>query len=76
MGRLFGIIVIVAGLWAAAEIYNEGTANAFGGALTRLGMVQAAQPGEEQHVGQRAGAKVGKARAEADARRAKMLGEE
>ena len=75
MGRLFGIIVIVAGLWAAAEIYNEGTANAFGGALTRLGMVQAAQPGEEQHVGQRAGNRVSKSQAEAEARRNRMLGE-
>ena len=75
MGKLFGIVVIVVGLWAAAEIYNEGSANAFGGALERMGMVEAAQPGEEQHLGQRAGAKVGKARTEADARRSKMLDE-
>ncbi len=75
MGKLFGIIVIVVGLWAGAEIYNEGAANAFGGALTRLGMVQTAEPGEDQQVGQRVGSKVSKSQAEADARRSRMLGE-
>jgi len=75
MGKLFGIVVIVAGLWAGAEIYNEGSANAFDGALVRIGMVEAAESGEEQHLGQRAGSKVGKAHDEADARRSKLLGE-
>ncbi|MBW2664798.1 MAG: hypothetical protein JRE13_00785 [Deltaproteobacteria bacterium] len=75
MGKLFGIIVIVVGLWAGVEIYNEGTANAFDGALARMGMVEAAEPGEEQRVGQRSGAKVEKSHAKAEARRNRMLGE-
>ncbi|MBW2290140.1 MAG: hypothetical protein JRG80_18720 [Deltaproteobacteria bacterium] len=75
MAKLFGIIVIVVGLWAGVEIYNEGTANAFDGALARMGMVEAAEPGEEQHLGQRAGSKVRKSQAEAEARRSRMLGE-
>ena len=75
MGKLFGIVVIVVGLWAGAEIYNEGTANAFDGALVRMGIVEVAQPGKEQPLGQRAGAKVERAGAEAEARRSRMLGE-
>ena len=33
MGRLFGLCVIVLGLWAAAEMYTNGLSNAFGGVL-------------------------------------------
>ncbi len=75
MGKLFGVVVIVFGLWAAAEIYNEGTANAFGGMLARTGMVEAAKPGEEQRVGERVGSKVTQNHAEADARRDRLLAE-
>jgi hypothetical protein len=75
MGKLFGIVVIVVGLWAGAEIYTEGTANAFDGALARMGIVETAKPSEEQRTGQRVGRKVGKNHAEADARRNRMLGE-
>ena len=75
MGKLFGIVVIVVGLWAGAEIYNEGTANAFGGALARMGMVEAAEPGEEPNLGRRTGTKVERNHAEADARRERMLAE-
>ncbi len=31
MGRLFGIVLILFGLWVGIEVYNEGTQNAFGG---------------------------------------------
>ena len=75
MGKLFGIVVIVVGLWAGAEFYNEGTANAFGGALARFGMVDEAQPGEQLRVGERAGTAVEDSHAEAEERRSRMLGE-
>jgi len=75
MGKLFGIVVIVFGLWAAAEVYNEGTANAFGGVLARTGMVEATEPDGEQRVGERVGTKVGKSHAEADERRNRLLAE-
>ena len=75
MGRLFGIIVIVAGLWAAAEIYNEGTANAFGGVLARTGMVAQTKPGEDPRLGRRVGTKFGQSHADADTRRNGMLAE-
>jgi len=75
MGKLLGIVVIVAGLWVGAEIYNEGTANAFDGALVRFGMVDEAQPGEQQRVAERAGTAVESSYAEAEERRSRMLGE-
>ena len=31
MGRVFGIVLIVLGVWASVEIYSEGTEHAFGG---------------------------------------------
>jgi hypothetical protein len=36
MGRLLGLIAIVLGVWAAAEIYTKGFDSAFGGALAGL----------------------------------------
>jgi len=74
MGKMFGILVIVVGLWAGSEIYTKGAANAFGGILTTLGIEDAAPESEEpQSVGRRAGSKVDRSHAEADARRNRML---
>ncbi|MEN8182690.1 MAG: hypothetical protein ABFS46_09160 [Myxococcota bacterium] len=39
MGRILGIGFIVLAVWAGVEIYSEGTAGAFGGLLTRTGLV-------------------------------------
>ena len=35
MGRIFGILCVVVGLWIGAEIYREGVDHAFGGAFAR-----------------------------------------
>lgn len=75
MGKFFGIVVVVVGLWAGVEIMNEGSANAFGGLFGRLGMVEKAEPGEAMRTPQRIGAKVDQKHAEADARRERMLAE-
>jgi hypothetical protein len=76
MARIFGILLIVLGLWAGSEIYTKGAANAFGGALATLGFEdEAPDSGEQQSLPQRSGAKVGRAHAEADARRNRMLTE-
>jgi len=76
MGKMFGILVIIVGLWAGSEIYNKGTAHAFGGILPRLGLAEAAaQDAEPQSVGRRAGSKVGRSHADADARRERLLTE-
>ena len=34
MGRLFGIVSLLLGVWAAAEIFTQGYEGAFGGALS------------------------------------------
>jgi len=36
MGRLLGLIAIVLGVWAAAELYTKGFDSAFGGAFAGL----------------------------------------
>ncbi len=35
MGKIFGILFIVVGIWVGLEIYTEGTHNAFGGLFAR-----------------------------------------
>jgi hypothetical protein len=36
MGKLFGIVLLVLGVWLAIEVYTKGSDQAFGGALTWL----------------------------------------
>jgi hypothetical protein len=40
MGRIFGILFIVLAVWTGVEVYNEGTAGAFGGLFVRLGLAE------------------------------------
>jgi hypothetical protein len=76
MAKAFGILLIVLGIWAGSEVYTKGAANAFGGALVALGFEDEAQDSAEpQSLGRRAGTKVGRAHAEADARRDRLLSE-
>lgn len=37
MGRVFGILLLVVGLWVGAEIFTHGVDGAFGGILARGG---------------------------------------
>ncbi len=37
MAKVFGILMIVLGVWVGIEIYTKGTHEAFGGALAWLG---------------------------------------
>jgi hypothetical protein len=76
MAKVFGILLIILGLWVGSEIYTKGAANAFGGALVALGFEdEAPDSAEPQSIGQRAGSKVGRAHAESEARRERMLAE-
>lgn len=36
MGRLFGILLILLGIWVGVEVYTEGTLDAFGGLFAFL----------------------------------------
>jgi hypothetical protein len=72
MGRIFGLLLGVVGIWAATEVYLHGTGGAFGGALARFAGEEA-QEGDGPSLGLRSGEKVGRAHAEAEARRERLL---
>lgn len=72
MGKVIGIGTLVVGLWCAVEIYTNGTANAFGGALVRFGL---ADETPEASSGDRVRSAATRAHAEADARRERLLAE-
>lgn len=74
MGKIFGILLVVVGLWTAVEIYTEGSANAFGGILASAGLVDG-EAAEAQPLAQRRGAKVAGAHSQAEARRNRLLAE-
>jgi len=76
MGKVLGILMFVVAVWSSTEIYNKGTAGAFGGILVTAGFVEPATAGAAPATaGHRAGAAVSGAHAEADARRDRMLAE-
>jgi hypothetical protein len=65
MGRLFGILAMLMGVWAAAEIYTKGFDAAFGGALA--GFDDPVVPLSELHSsGGRGAGPPGRARAQSD----------
>ena len=74
MGRIFGMLLVVLGIWAMTEIYLHGTAGAFSGAFAGLSGESAAG-GDMRSLGQRAGDSVRGAQAEDEARREKLLAE-
>ena len=74
MGRIFGLLLGVVGIWAASEVYLHGTAGAFGGAFARFAGESATER-DGRSLGLRAGESVGRAHDEAAARRERLLGE-
>ena len=73
MGKAFGILMLVAGLWAAAEITTKGVEGAFGGMFASADAP--AQAGTSPaSIPKRSGAAVDDAHHEAAERRARMLG--
>jgi len=74
MGKVFGILTLVAALWIVAELTTKGMQGAFGGALAGAsGSEVAAQP-RPTSIPKRAGDKVEAAHHEAAERRDRMLG--
>ncbi len=74
MGRIFGLLLVVIGIWAATEVYLNGTAGAFGGVFAGgAGEDAAGQDGRS--LGLRAGEAVGHAYDEGEARRERLLSE-
>jgi hypothetical protein len=76
MGKIFGILLAVVGIWLVLEVYLNGTQGAFGGVLARLdGSATEQAVASPRSVPQRAGEAVERAHAEAEARLERMLGE-
>jgi hypothetical protein len=76
MGKVIGIGALVLGLWCAVEVYNNGAANAFGGALTKIGLAdEAPETATPTTAGARAGSAANRAHQDADDRRNRLLGE-
>jgi hypothetical protein len=74
MGKIFGILLLVVGIWVGLEVYTEGTQNAFGGALAFLGE-SSDEVQDRRTAPQRAGDSVRSAQHEAEERRNRLLGE-
>jgi hypothetical protein len=74
MGRIFGLLLGVLGIWAASEVYMHGTAGAFGGTFARFAGEEASEQ-DGRSLGLRSGEKVQNAHTEADARRERLLAE-
>ncbi len=43
MAKVFGILLIVLGVWVGLEVMNHGSAGAFGGLLAKTGLVDDSQ---------------------------------
>ncbi len=56
MQKAFGLLIAVLAIWAAIEIYTKGTQHAFGGLLTRVGVVEPAES-EATSAAERAGSR-------------------
>jgi len=74
MSRIFGLLLVVIGIWAATEVYLHGTVGAFGG--TFAGSADESAVGQDgRSLGLRVGEAVGDAYDEGEARRERLLSE-
>ena len=75
MGRFISLLLAVAGVWVAVEVYTNGMNGAFGGALARFGSEASDEEATPGTAPQRAGRAVEAAHSAADERRNRLLGE-
>jgi len=76
VAKIFGMLLVVVGIWLGLEVYQNGIQGAFGGALAGLGGSADEQAvANPRSVPQRAGEAVERAHAEAEARLERMLDE-
>ncbi len=74
MAKIFGILLVVVGIWLGLEVYLNGMQGAFGGALASLdGSATGQAAANPRSVPQRAGDAVERAHDEAQARLNRML---
>ena len=76
MGKIFGILLVVVGIWLGLEVYLNGMEGAFGGALASFGESADEQAVRDtRSVPRRAGDAVQRAHGDAEERLNRMLGE-
>ncbi len=75
MGKIFGILLMVVGLWVGMEIYQKGAQQALGGHLAFLGDSDDLENVDRRTTPQRAGDAALKAHQLADERRSRLLGD-
>ncbi len=75
MGKIFGILLMVVGIWVGLEIYQKGTQEALGGHLAFLGGSDDLGNIDRRTMPQRAGDAARKAHQLADERRSPLLGD-
>lgn len=76
MGKVFGMVVIVVGLWVGIEVYSEGMSGAFGGFLQNFGAAEApADPAQTEKPLDALRLGVGQDMEIAEAKRKRAMGE-
>jgi hypothetical protein len=76
MAKVFGILLIVVGIWTGIEVMNHGMGGAFGGLFADLGLAEASVPEQSASVGQRAGGAFDRAYRESENRLTRQLDED
>jgi hypothetical protein len=75
MGKVFGILLVVLGIWIGMELYLKGTAGALGGALTLMEGSDV-QDVDHRTTPQRAGDAARRALRVGEERRNRQLGDD
>lgn len=75
MGRVFSLLLIVAGIWVGLEFYQNGPQGAFGGSLASLFGEEAVGSEERESTPRRAGSSVERVHQENEARFDRMVGD-
>lgn len=74
MGKVMIGMIVVVGLWVGMEFFSQGPSGAFNGAFAGFSGSGKAEV-DTRSTARRAGDSVSRSQAEAEARRARMLGE-
>lgn len=75
MGKIFGMLLIVAGIWVGLEVFQKGPGGAFDGAFASVLGAEPQAADEPATTQDRAGSSVDRAHRDTEQRWDRMLGE-
>ena len=75
MGKIFGMLLIVGGIWVGLELYMNGPSGAFGGSMASILGGDSAHAEQSDPTPERAGGSVDRAHRDSEQRFDRMLGE-